>query len=121
MKIHIGERIKQRANELRMGPTELGRLINTSKQNVYGIFKRESIDTALLEKVGKALKFDFFSLYLNPKLAPTKDNIKSAKGNKAYPVQEDVDFNQLKYQLSDLKEKYELLKKVNTLLEGKKK
>jgi len=121
MKIHIGERIKQRAKELRIGPTELGKIINTSKQNVYGIFKRESIDTALLEKLGKALKYDFFALYINPRLSPTKDTAKLIKGNKTYPVPDESEYNQMKYQLSDLKEKYELLKKVNTLLEGKKK
>ena len=121
MKIHIGEKIKQRAKELRIGPTELGRMINTSKQNIYGIFKRESIDTALLEKLGKALKYDFFTLYVNPKLSPAKEAPqKPSKGNKPYPVPEESEYNHLKYQLSDLKEKYELLKKLNTLLEKKK-
>lgn len=121
MKIHIGERIKQRARELRIGPTELGRMINTSKQNIYGIFKRESIDTALLEKLGKALRYDFFTLYINPKLAPpAKETARLSKGNKPYPVPDESEYNQMKYQLSDLKEKYELLKKLNTLLEKKK-
>jgi len=122
MKIHIGERIKQRAKELRIGPTELGRMINTSKQNVYGIFRRESIDTALLEKLGKALKYDFFTLYITPKLAPPVKETpgKPGKGVKPYPLPDDSEYNQLKYQLSDLKEKYELLKKLNSLLEKKK-
>jgi DNA-binding Xre family transcriptional regulator len=119
MKIHIGEKIKTRAKELRIGPTELGKTINTSKQNIYGIYKRESIDTALLEKLCKALNFDFFSFYINPKLPPNKDN--EAKKNKAYPLPDDNEFTVVKNQLTDLKEKYELLKKVNMLLEEKKK
>lgn len=35
MALHIGSKIKERAKELRIGSTELGRMINTSKQNVY--------------------------------------------------------------------------------------
>ena len=61
--MHIGEQIKTRAKELRMGATELGRLINTSKQNVYGIYKRRTVDTGLLKKISEALDYDFFELY----------------------------------------------------------
>lgn len=122
MKIHVGEKIKQRTKELRIGPTELARIINTSKQNIYGIFKRESIDTALLEKISKALKYDFFALYINPKLPPLKDGDLGDKKIKPYfLMDEKSEFSLLKNQLMDLKEKYELLKKVNTLLEEKKK
>lgn len=58
--IHIGELIRIRSKELRIGPTELGAKIETSKQNVYGIFKRKSIDTELLTKICRALDYDFF-------------------------------------------------------------
>ena len=116
MKIHIGEKIKERAKELRMGPTELARLVSTTKQNIYGIFKRESIDSSLLQKFCKALSYDFFSYYSNPKLPPHTDA--SSKKSKAYPIAENDSLNN---QIMDLKEKYELLKKVNTLLEQKKK
>ena len=120
MKIHIGEKIKQRAKELRIGPTELARKINTSKQNIYGIFKRESIDTGLLDKLTKALNYDFFALYMNPKLSPTKESLAERKA-KAYVVPEDTpEYLLVKTQFLDLQEKYELLKKVNTLLEKKK-
>jgi hypothetical protein len=63
MGIHIGKRIKDRAKELRMGATELGRLINTTRQNVHDIFDRKSIDTEQLLDISKALTFNFFSLY----------------------------------------------------------
>lgn len=121
MKIHIGEKIKERAKELRIGPTELSKLINTSKQNVYGIFKRESIDTALLQKICKALEYDFFSLFVNPKLLPNNEAVNIKKG-KAYPsLENDSEYNNIKTQLMDMKEKYQLLKKVNVLLEERKK
>lgn len=122
MKIHIGEKIKERAKELRIGPTELAALINTSKQNVYGIFKRESIDTALLQKICKALKYDFFSFFINPKLPPNDEVVVNTKKGKPYSSMEnDSEFNTIKTQLMDMKEKYQLLKKVNILLEERKK
>ena len=49
--LHIGEKIREKTRELRVGPTELSRKINTSIQNIYGIFKRKSIDTELLERI----------------------------------------------------------------------
>ncbi len=122
MKIHIGENIKERAKELRMGPTELANAINTSKQNVYGIFKRESIDTALLQKIGKALNYDFFSLFINSKLPPHTEITPNTKKAKPYSsIENNPEYSSLKNQLMDLKEKYELTKKINILLEGKKK
>jgi len=63
MSIHIGEKIRKRAKELRIGPTELGKLIHTSKQNVMGIYTRRSIDAELLYKLSKALDHDFFQYY----------------------------------------------------------
>lgn len=119
MKIHIGEKIKEKAYELRIGTTELAKAVNTSKQNIYGIYKRESIDTALLYKISKALNFDFFSLYINTKLPPHNAEV-SSKKDKKYPDLESEN-SLIKNQLMDLQEKYELLKKVNNLLEGGKK
>ena len=63
MSIHIGERIRKRAKELRIGPTELGKMIHTSKQNVMGIYKRKSLDAEMLSKISKALDYDFFYHY----------------------------------------------------------
>lgn len=119
MKVHIGEKIRERAVETRIGTTELAKSINTSKQNIYGIFKRESIDTTLLLKLCKALDYDFFSYYINPKLPPHADIID--KKQKHYSSIDNVpEYNSLKNQFMDLKEKYELVKKVNLLLEEKK-
>ena len=67
MEVHIGSIIHRRAKAMRMGPTELGVKIETSKQNVYGIFKRSSIDTALLHRISVALSHDFFQ-YLSENL-----------------------------------------------------
>ena len=77
MEIHIGSMIRLRAKELRIGPTELGSKINTSKQNVYGIYKRRSIDTRLLVKISVALDCDFFKYYTKS-LAPLAEKIPAA-------------------------------------------
>ncbi|HWY37644.1 MAG TPA: helix-turn-helix transcriptional regulator [Bacteroidia bacterium] len=122
MAIHIGERIRQRAAELRMGPTELGRMINTSKQNVYGIYKRKSIDTEILRKLSKALNCDFFQYYYHPdphsSIAHESGYVYGRKNKNHVSVEE---FQKLKKEFEDLREKYDLLKKINSLLENQKK
>ena len=120
MSLHIGEKIKERAAELRVGTTELAAMINTSKQNIYGIFKRESIDTALLEKFSRVLKYDFFVFYINPKLIKDSEDLLKKKLKLYKSQEEEENIQTLKSQLADIKEKYDLLKKVNHLLEEKK-
>lgn len=121
MAINIGEKIKSRAKQLRIGPTELGKLINTSKQNIYGIYKRKTVDTETLRKLSTALEYDFFELYrLNT------ENTKIADPPSKYDktTQKFVnlkEYQKLKAEFDNLKEKYDLLKKVNDLLERKKK
>ena len=63
MELHIGNLIQKKLVELRIGPTEFARMINTSKQNVYAIFKRKSIDTDQLLLISKVLRFNFFRYY----------------------------------------------------------
>src|ERR1700758_3774446 len=120
MAINIGEKIRQRAKELRIGPTELGKLINTSKQNVYGIYKRKSIDTEMLRKLSKALNYDFFQYYHAENLSVIGEpNLGYGKKGKGSSSSEEI--QKLKKELEDLREKYDLLKKVNSLLEKQKK
>ena len=119
MAINIGEKIKLRAKQLRIGPTELGKLINTSKQNIYGIYKRKSLDTETLRKLSTALDYDFFEYYrLSDEVTKINDPAERyLKGNqKTVPFK---DYQKLKAELDNLKEKFELLKKVNELLEKK--
>jgi hypothetical protein len=113
MEIHIGSMIRLRAKELRIGPTELGSKINTSKQNVYGIYKRRSIDTRLLVKICVALDYDFFKYYT-----------KSLQLSEA-PVAEG-DNGEMRKQLDACRSEFDAmrrendyLKKINGLLEDK--
>lgn len=120
MALNIGEKIKQRAKELRIGPTELGKMINTSKQNVYGIYKRKSIDTDLLRKISKALNCDFFQYYITDSVTYSHEGAPpyGKKGKNQLSIIDEV--TKLRKELEDLREKYELLKKVNALLEKQK-
>lgn len=113
MNVHIGEKIKKRAKELKIGSTELGSLINTTKQNVYGIYKRPSIDVQLLYDISKALKLDFFQFYGIPELKT------DSKFNKEITLLKKEN-EKLKSDMRTLKEKNDLLQKINKLLEKKK-
>jgi hypothetical protein len=119
MTVHIGEKIKQRAKELRIGSTELGKLINTSKQNIYGIYKRKSTDSEILRKLSKAFDYDFFQYY-NIETTLVANEPASVYGKKNKQSVSLEEYQKLKKELEDLKEKYELLKKINTLLEKQK-
>lgn len=126
MSIHIGEKIKQRAKQLRIGPTELGKLINTSKQNVNGIYKRKSIDSVLLKDLSKALDFNFFQYYLTnfpvvtnePEAIyqPSKDKLIKKLTQELAQLKKQVE--ELKKQASEKEIAY--LKKINDILEKKK-
>jgi hypothetical protein len=121
MSVNIGEKVRLRAKELRIGPTELGALLNTSKQNIYSIYKRKSLDAETLRKLSVALKRDFFD-YFKPENLPETVLDKTEK----YTLEKDKliaysEYVKLKTDYDHLKEKYELLKKVNQLLEGKSK
>ncbi len=119
MEIHIGQKIREKAKELRIGPTELSKMINTSKQNIYGIYKRKSIDTHLLSKISKALGHNFFRHYFSDELilevAEPKPYYKTEKSELKHEVET------LRKELTELKDKQELLKKINVLLEKGKK
>jgi predicted nucleic acid-binding Zn-ribbon protein len=88
MPIHIGEIIKLKADEKNLALEAVGRLINRTRQTVADIYKRQSIDTALLVDISKALEFDFFELYYaeeplksmrEKELAPFKKEIEGLK------------------------------------------
>ena len=117
MEIHIGQQIRKKTKELRIGSTELSKMINTSKQNIYGIYKRKSIDTHLLYAISKALNYNFFKYYFSDEtilqVQEPAGEYKSGKSERLTEVE------LLQKELTELKDKYELLKKINMLLEKK--
>jgi len=63
MVIHIGNKIKNVLIKKGMTVSEFGRRINKSRENVYSIFKRKTIDTGLLTTISLVLEHDFFQYY----------------------------------------------------------
>lgn len=116
--MRIGQKVEARAKELRIGPTELARKIKSSKQNVYNIYKRSSIDTDLLARLSKVLDFDFFQHYRSA------DSVhearppygKAKKGSSGT----DAELIALKKEFQSLREKYEMLKELYETKTGKK-
>lgn len=61
--VHIGSIIKSVLESKGMTVSEFGRRINKSRENVYSIFTRRSIDTGLLQGISDVLGYDFFLHY----------------------------------------------------------
>lgn len=85
---------------------------------VYDIFERESIDTDLLNKIGKILNCDFFSLYSSQKefsLESVK-HFNSGEPASLYGKQAE-EIQLLKQENEALQKEVVYLKKIITLLE----
>lgn len=67
MAIHIGKKIKEELYKQGISVSAFAKRINRSRNVIYDIFERESIDTALLNKIGLVLRIDFFSLFSEQK------------------------------------------------------
>jgi hypothetical protein len=77
MEKKIGEIIKEQFESSKMEATAFAKAINKERSNVYNIFKRDSIDTKLLKKIGQVLGHDFFEDLLEPE---TKRMLMMRKG-----------------------------------------
>lgn len=78
MTIHIGNKIKSIVTKQGITVSEFGRRINKSRENVYSIFKRKTIDTGLLMNISKVLDHDFFEYY-TPELQKLKEENQTLK------------------------------------------
>ena len=63
MAIHIGKEIKAEMERQERGVSWLADKLHCDRTNVYNIFKRQGIDTRLLERISEILHRNFFSLY----------------------------------------------------------
>lgn len=59
--IHIGEMIKEQFEKRGCSVSWFARKINCDRTNVYGIFKRDSIDVKRLYEISEVLEYDFFT------------------------------------------------------------
>jgi len=82
MYIKIGERIEEVVKSKRIQVPELAKALGTERSNIYNIFRRRSIDTDLLKKIGQYVEYDFFQDLLEPetvKKIAIKENVKKSK------------------------------------------
>ena len=63
MAIHIGKEIKTELERQERGVSWLAEKLHCDRTNVYNIFKRQGIDTRLLERISIILNRNFFTLY----------------------------------------------------------
>lgn len=107
MAIHIGKKIKEEVYRQRIPITDFAKRISRSRNVVYNIFERASVDTLLLNKIGRVLNCDFFSVYSAQK-EYSQEGIKSFNFN-------DPEVNYLKSseEISLLKQQVELLTNQN--------
>ena len=63
MSLHIGKEIEDELRWQGRGVTWFAQCLHCDRTNVYNIFKREGIDTRLLERISMILHRNFFALY----------------------------------------------------------
>jgi hypothetical protein len=61
--IHIGTIIKQVMKTQGRSPSWLAKQLGCERANIYDIYKRQYIDTHLLQKISEILSYDFFWIY----------------------------------------------------------
>ena len=61
--VAIGKQIQAVVKKRGMKVEELAKRLNVSKPNIYDIYRRNSIDTGLLERLCKVLDHNFFEQY----------------------------------------------------------
>ena len=62
--LHIGQHIRQIMRLRGVTVTSLAATIGTTRTNMHKILRKRNIDIVLLERISKALQYDFF-LYLS--------------------------------------------------------
>lgn len=118
-KLHIGKKIKEVWRRSRLKGTEFATAINRDRQVIYDIFKRESIDTELLQNISKVLNHDFFSYYSNETMLVKEPKDKFGFATKEELVQSNRElmifmrneFAKLREELSLKKEGYKINKR----------
>lgn len=126
MASHIGQKIKEVLEKRGISKTELGKRLNMTSTNVHKIFKRETVDTGLLQKISEALDYDFFQQYASPALQTFNEDKEVYKtGTAPAKISYINELDQCKKEVEHLKsemaqQEIAYLKRINELLEKKK-
>lgn len=63
MVVHIGNLIAAKMQEMHISNITLAARLQMVRMNVHSILKRKTMQTDLLDKIGKAMNYDFFQHY----------------------------------------------------------
>lgn len=107
--LHIGKLVRKHLEEVGMTKSEFARRLNTSPQNIYGIFKRKSCDTELLKNISVILNYDFFQYYASGALYVSEDRAPYGKGTVISALD-------LQKEMEKLKKDHEVLRNENNYL-----
>ncbi|MBC7864244.1 MAG: hypothetical protein IAF38_14800 [Bacteroidia bacterium] len=113
--VHIGKKIKEVLGQSRFTVTEFAAKINKTRTVVYDIFKRHTMDTGLLMKIGKVLDHDFLGYLLPDTFREEKTLYQKKKDAELFAELEDC-----KKRIAELEKRNVLLEKYVKLLEEKK-
>ena len=122
MAVHIGKKIKEEVYRQGISVSTFAKKISRSRNVVYDIFDRESVDTDLLNKIGKVLNCDFFSLYSAQK-EYSHEGVKTfhiSEQEAGYDKLNHETLTQIQQENQVLKNEVNYLKKIISLLENKK-
>lgn len=108
MPAHIGKLIEKRLIKVGISKTEFARRINTSSQNVYGILKRKTIDTGLLQNISDVLEHNFFQHFISSNDVSLKKELEECREKLEAVKKENNHLTELN---ALLKENISLLKK----------
>lgn len=117
--IHIGKIVRQHLEEVGMTKSEFARRINTSPQNIYGIFKRQSIDTELLRDISRVLGYDFFQYYASSSMVVNEDKTPYGKLQVKTAMELQKELESLRKEVEVLRNENTYLKEIHRLLKEK--
>lgn len=63
-KIHIGKLIHQKLNEKGIDMYRIEKFLKCSEEEIFSMYQKPSIDTEILLRWSKLLKYDFFRIYV---------------------------------------------------------
>lgn len=117
--IHIGQIVRQHLEDAGMTKSEFARRINTSPQNIYGIFKRQSIDTELLRDISRVLSYDFFQYYASTAMVTAEDKTAAGRIQIRTAMELQSELESLRKEVEVLRNENTYLKEIHRLLKEK--
>jgi len=117
---NIGIEIGRVMKERNLSKTEFARLLGYYSSSVTRILESEEINTGLLMRISKALKYNFFRHYADELKNELPDNEPAAMAVAAAVAEKEKEVVELRRENADLKEKISYLKTIHELVMRKK-